>query len=214
MAPLNRKINVAFGFGKYRSQSAFNGQATKVSADIAAYTLIFVTPDPAVSAVNADIASLAAAQILVETRAANGVATRNAAHNVVVSDMRGWERYVQSLIDAEPDPDQKMIIASSSGFDVKVNGVYAKPDLKITQLNTPGMVKLVGKAPAKTAAYEWQMSSNNGTTWITLPVSNSTKTTVSGLIAGTRYVFRYRSTVKNVTSGWCSPVSFIYTINP
>lgn len=214
MAPLNRKINVSFGISKYRSQGAFKGQATKVSADIAAYTLIFVTPNPTVASVNGHLAALDAAQILVEIRAENGVSTRNAAHNVVVADMRAWERYVQALIDAEPDPDQKMIIASSSGFDVKINGTYAKPDLKITPIATPGMANLVGKAAAKTAAYEWQMSSNNGTIWTTLPVTNSAKTTISGLIAGTRYVFRFRSTVKNVTSGWCTAVSFIYTVNP
>lgn len=208
MAPLNRKINVIFGVGKYRTLDAFRGQAIKVSADIAAYTLIFVTPVPAVSAVNADIAALDAAEVLVQTREVNAVATRNAARNVVTEDMHAWERYVQGLIAAEPDPDQKMIIASSSGFDIKVNGVRVKRDLTIVQQTTPGLVKLVARAAGTGAAYSWQMSTNNGTTWIDLPITNVAKTTVSGLSTGTRYVFRFRSTIKNVTSAWCPQISF------
>ncbi len=209
MAPLNRKITVVFGISKYRSYGAFRMKATHVSADIAAYTTIFATPSPTVSAVNGHISAMDAAQILVETRAENGVATRNAARTLVTDDMETWVAYVQGLIRVEPDPEQQMIIASSSGLDIKVNGVRVKPSLAVKQLITPGMVKLVGQSAALKAAYQWQMSINNGVSWTDLPVTNVANTTVSGLTSGARIVFRFRSTVKNVTSGWSLAVSFV-----
>lgn len=214
MAPSNRKITVVFGVRKYRTLSAFRNQAIKVSADIAAYPLIFVTPNPTVASVNTHLDTMDAAQVLVDTGGVNAVATRNAARNIVMEDMHAWERYVQGLIAAETDFDQKMVIAVSSGLDIRVNGVRVKKDLELTQLITPGMMKMVARAAGPKAAYEWQMSQNNGTSWTTLPVTNVAKTTVSGLTAGLRYLFRFRSTVKNVTSGWSTSESFIYTINP
>ena len=209
MAPLNRKITVVFGISKYRSYGAFRSKSTHVSADIGAYTTIFVTPSPTVSAVNGHISAMDAAQILVETRAENGVATRNAARTVVREDMESWVAYVQGLIRAEPDPEQQMIIATSSGLDIKVNGAYVKPLLKATQMPTPGAVKLVAQAAGNRAAYEWQMSTNNGTTWVDLPTNNTASTTVTGLAVGTRLLFRFHSVVKNEISTWSYSVSVI-----
>ncbi len=209
MATLKRRVVVVFSLVRYRRLGDFRYKTGGISADIAAATGVFATPVPTVLVVNGHITAFDAAQVLVETRAINGVATRNAAYNVVVDDMRAWLRYVQALIDAEPDPEQQLIIANSSGFDVRVNGVYIKSPFKVTQLPTPGMVKLAAISAGSRAAYNWQVSSNNGATWADLPITNIAKTTATGLTSGARYIFRFRSVVKNVVSGWCLPVSIV-----
>ncbi len=214
MAPLNRRINVVFGISKYRRLGEFRNKVIGIKADIANYTAIFATPLPTVLQVNTDFTALDTAQALVETRAPNGVATRDAARKTVTDDMRAWQRYVQGLIDAETDPDQKLIIANSSGFDITVNGVRVKPDFKVIQMATPGTVKLVARSAGMRAAYSWQMSANNGSTWTDLPITNVANTSVAGLTLGARYVFRFRSVVKNVTSPWSFTVSVVMQINP
>ncbi len=208
MAKKKKIIVVVFSLVKYRRLGDFKYKIVGISADIDANTTIFVTPVPTVASVNGHLVDLDGAQALVQQRVPGGVATRNAAYNVVLVDIRSWLRYVQDLIDKEPDPEQQMIIATSSGFDIKVNGAINKPDLKVVQTG-PNTVKLVARSAASRAAYSWQMSINNGTTWTDLPVTNAAKTTVSGLTAGTRYVFRFRSTVKNVVSNWSYTVSIV-----
>ena len=58
-------------------------------------------------------------------------------------------------------------------------------------------------------SYAWAYSVDAGVTWVLLPVTNSATTTVTGLKPGTRTLFRYRSSVKNVWSDWSDPVAVI-----
>ena len=71
------------------------------------------------------------------------------------------------------------------------------------------MAKLVAKAVKRGAAYEWEMSSDGGKTWVTVAKSTVANTTVSGLVAGTLYMFRFRSTVGQVTSAPCNAIPFL-----
>ena len=209
MAKLKKRVTVVLSLTRYNRLGDFRYKVVGVSADIAANPTLFATPLPTVATVDTNIGLMDDGQALVEQRKPGGVDARDAAYNVVVDNVRTWLRYVQNLIDAEPDPIQQMLIANSSGFDIRVNGVYIKPPLRIIPLETPGQLKLLAVAAGQRAAYSWQMSSNNGASWVDLPVTNSASTTVTGLATGARLLFRYHYTVKNIAGPWSFNVSVI-----
>jgi hypothetical protein len=59
------------------------------------------------------------------------------------------------------------------------------------------------------AFYEWSTSSDGGKTWTPIATTNTAKTLVSGLTAGTTVSFRYRTTLKNVTSDWSQTIGVL-----
>ena len=209
MTQLKKRVVVVFNLSKVRRLGDFRYKVGGISNAIGGNTTVFATPLPTVLIVNGHITAMDAAQADVELRLQGSVAIRNAAFNVVVSDIRAWVRYVQALIDAEPDYEQQLIIAGSSAFDTRVNGVYIKPPLKAIALPTPGSVKLTAVSAGKNAAYNWQQSINNGSTWVELPPTNVANTAVSGLNAKASYLFRFRSVVKNVVSAWSGTVGLV-----
>ncbi len=209
MATLKKRITVVFSLTRYRRLGDFRFKVMGVSATIAGNTTIFATPVPTVLVVDGHISDFDDAQTLVEQRALGAVAVRDEAMNIVVDDMRAWVRYVQGLVDAAADFEAGMIIAEASGFDIKVNGVYIKPPLRVVQTPTPGTIRLIAIAAGSRSAYEWQQSINNGTTWTNLQTTNVANTTVTGLNSGTRYAFRFRSIVNNTPSAWSSVVSIV-----
>jgi hypothetical protein len=71
----------------------------------------------------------------------------------------------------------------------------------------PQEVVLRAKAAKGHAVYEWQSSSDGGKTWIALAPTTQANTTLSGLTLGVAYQFRFRTTVKRVTSDWSQIVS-------
>ncbi len=215
MAKSKKRPLAVFRFRSYLILGVFIQQLRDVLADIDAQATIFVTPDPTTASVEANIVLLIEAETNVGKRVVGSVQARNNAYSVVKDDVYALLRYVQALADAAASEDASKAIITASGFDLRVNGVIQKPALAIKPTATPGMVKIVAKAVAKRAAYEWQMSSNNGASWTAVGTTLGAHTTAMGLAAGTRYLFRFRSTTpKEGTSGWSAPTVYIYTLPP
>ena len=209
MATSAKRPLAVFLISKLRRLGDFIFKVNKIRADIAANATLFATPDPALATVATDVAALLTAQTNVDDRVPGALATRNAAYTVVLTDIRGLQGYVQRIADNAANEEQAKIVVTSSGFDLKVNGVYEKPPLVIREMITPGMIKLVAKSAAKRASYEWQLSINNGALWTNLPSTLKASTVVSGLASGTRYVYRFRSITKNGISAWSTTVSIV-----
>ena len=74
-----------------------------------------------------------------------------------------------------------------------------------------GVVALAAKAAGKRVSYNWQMSSDNGTTWADLPTTLQSKTTIGNLNPGARILFRVRPVLKNGERSWSNPVGLIVT---
>jgi hypothetical protein len=174
--------------------------------------VIFVAPVPALPLVTTDINNLETAQGEAETRVAGAAAERNLKYDIVLDDLRGLQRYVQTLADAAPNEAAAIAIINSSGFDLKVQGVRVKPMLVARNGQGAGIIKLVAKAftstPRQRASYEWQMSTD-GINWTNLPGTLQAKTTVSGLTAGSRYYFRFRYLLKTGVQDWSTIVSVV-----
>jgi hypothetical protein len=56
--------------------------------------------------------------------------------------------------------------------------------------------------------YEWWMSTD-GKTWVAIATTNTAKTVVPGLTAATTVSFRYRTTLRNVTSEWSQVIEVL-----
>lgn len=208
MAKDKKRAMAVFNISKLRRLGDFREKVELILADIGGNTTLFPTPSPTVAIVNGHISNLADAQVLVGQRVPGSVAVRNEAYSVVVTDIRNWQRYVQGLADVATF-EQAVILITSAGFDLRVNGVYIKPDLRIMLTVNPNVIRLIAKSAGKGAAYEWQQSINNGVLWTNLPVTNVANLQVGGLTSKATYLFRFRSTVKGVTSGWSLPVNIV-----
>lgn len=208
MATDKKRPTASFNFKAYRRFGDFRDKVGTISANIAGNTTLFATPSPTVLVVNGHIVAMNDAQVLVGQRVPGSKAVRDNAFQVVKTDIRGWLRYVQGLADAG-SYEQAIILITSAGFEVKVNGIFMKPDLRIKLTNNFSVIKLIAKSAGPRGAYEWQQSINNGASWTNLPTTTKANTEVSGLTAKTSYLFRFRSVVKSVTSSWSNPVSII-----
>jgi hypothetical protein len=177
-----------------------------VVQSIGANAAIFVTPSPALNSVTADLDSLEAAEALAKNGTKGLADTRNLKQETVENDLKALMAYVAMVIAASPT--QAAVIAKAAGMALKQASTRSKPPLAARMGAALGQVVLVAKAAGRRAYYDWQSSSDGGRTWVSLPSTNAASTSVLGLVVGTAYAFRVRSTVKNVTSDWSATISF------
>jgi hypothetical protein len=169
----------------------------------------FPSPNPPLAALNTSIAALDAAETATKTRTAGTVATRNAARLQLLSDLHAARAYVQQVADA--NPDQAEAIITSAAMTVRKPPAHAKPTFAARQGTTSGSVKLVARAVALRASYEWEWSIDGGKTWTMAPPTLQAKTAISGLPVGTIVQFRYRSVTKTGAADWSQPTSLLIT---
>jgi hypothetical protein len=115
--------------------------------------------------------------------------------------------YVQGV--ADDNPEHAVSIIESAGMSVALRGSVVKVVLAVTPGRVSGTARLVARAVAKDASYEWAMSKNGGMTWIGLPTTLPANTTVSGLEPGKTYSFRMRAATRREVSDWCEPVPYL-----
>jgi len=141
----------------------------------------------------------------VETKA------RNAQWRVLQKSLRAFVAGVQGLCDGAPDVAHAQAIAAAAGLDPKLPSVHTTPTFRGKALGN-GAVRLYGRRPVprRTGAfYEWSMSSDGGKTWVAVATTNSAQTLVEGLTSATTVSFRYRSTLKDVTSEWSQTIGVL-----
>jgi hypothetical protein len=68
---------------------------------------------------------------------------------------------------------------------------------------------LSAKAVKGALIYQWQMSSDGGKTWVDLPWTKKSSTSVTGLTAATVYSFRVRVLTAAGTSDWTAVITHI-----
>lgn len=89
----------------------------------------------------------------------------------------------------------------------KRSSARPKPELAAAMGPSPGQVIVRAKA-VRGAAYEWQMSTDGGATWVDVGLTTVATTGVGGLVKGTTCLFRFRTTRRNVTGGWSQSIGF------
>ena len=165
----------------------------------------FPAPVPSMQAVRAAIDTLHDAEAAALSRTAGLKQARNEARVVLVGLLNRLKAYVQEVADENPDAAEAIVEAA--GMSVKGRGVPAKSALAVLPGTVSGSVRLVAKAVAKEASYEWQVSRDGGRSWASLPATLQAKTAVADLATGVTWSFRMRSVTRRGKGDWCDPVS-------
>jgi hypothetical protein len=167
----------------------------------------FATPSPALNIVTADLDALEASEAMTKNGTKGLADARDLKLKTVEDDLKALKAFVASVIAL--NPTQAGVIANAAGMELKRTTTRGKDPIAARMGKSLGQVLLVAKAAAKRASYDWQSSSDGGKTWVSLPSTNTASTSVEGLVAGTTYAFRVRSTVKNVVSDWSAAINFV-----
>ena len=169
----------------------------------------FPNPQPTVAVMTAGVNDLVAAENGAKLRTTGAAALRNSKKAALVTLLEQWRMYVQSTADANPENAANII--QSGGVMLRRNPVRKFLGFHAKLGTAPGSVKVVAPAAARRASYDWQYSIDGGKTWVELPQTLQTKTTVSGLPTMTTVQFRYRATVKTGEGAWSQPISILVT---
>jgi cell pole-organizing protein PopZ len=180
----------------------FQGQAV---VDAMTANSWFSAPAPSLATVQAAIKRLQDAEAAALARTVGLKQIRNDARAALVGLLNQLRAYVEAI--AEENPDSAAAIIESAAMSVKGPGKATKPSLAVFQGRVSGSVRLVAKAAAKLAQYEWQLSPDGGKSWLDLPQTLQAKTTVSALAPGSTYRFRMRAVTRRGRGDWCDPVS-------
>jgi len=103
-------------------------------------------------------------------------------------------RSVQQVADANPATAQSLIEAA--GFTIRKTTSHPKSAITVEPGGVPGRIKLIAKAVAHRASYEWQYSTDQKT-WTNAPASLQAKTAIAGQTSATTYYFRFRAVTKD-----------------
>jgi hypothetical protein len=168
----------------------------------------FPTPNPPLATVEADLTAFSAAESAVLTRVKGAAETRNVKLATLKGDLDHLLAYVQGIADANPGNAEAII--TSAGLSVRKVTLHPKSDLKAEPGDVSGSVKLLAKAVAPRASYEWQYSTDQKT-WTSAPVTLQAKTVISGLTIATAYFFRCRGVIKAGEQDWTQTVTIVVT---
>lgn len=168
----------------------------------------FPAPIPSLAKVTGAINGLHDAQVASLSGKRGLKTVRNDAQKRLVALLKLLKAYVQSVADDNAENAASIIL--SAGMDLVERGDKPKDDIVVKQGRVSGEARIILRAVAKLAQYQFQMSSDGGKTWIDLPKVNQAKTTVQNLVPGTTYLFRYRvGTRRAPMSDWSAPYEFI-----
>jgi hypothetical protein len=113
---------------------------------------------------------------------------------------------VQLAADANPATAQSLI--EGAGFAIRKTASHPKSAIKIEAGTLPGSVKLLAKAVAQRASYEWQYSTDQKT-WTNVPATLQSKTAITGLTSTTMYYFRFRGVTKTGEGAYSQVVQIL-----
>ena len=167
----------------------------------------FRKPSPSLAAIAAALADLQAAEVATLARTRGTAAVRDAKRAVLVSLLVRLKAYVQGV--ADDDPDRAATLIESAGMSVKPKGGPAKAPFDVSEGAVSGSVRLVARAVAKEASYQWAWSADRGATWRSAPTTLQAKTVLSGLPSESVCWFRWRSATRRGEGDWSEVVAFL-----
>ena len=166
----------------------------------------FPTPTPPLVEVSTNLKTLAADEELAQKGGKGMVKQRDVTLRQAHLRMTMLKAYVQTTANAEPERAEAIV--HSAGMNVARPRMRTKLPTSAKHGDAPGRVVLDAKALPKPVQYRWQMSTDQAT-WIDLPETFKTKTTVEDLLPATVYSFRLRTVTRNGPSEWSQPVTIL-----
>lgn len=164
----------------------------------------FPSPDPALATVTDHLDKLEASEAKAKDRGKGVAAARDDDEKVVVADLKDLRAYVAKIVNQNPGFEATII--ESAGMKEKASTKRWKPNLAAFLGPSQGQIRVEAKAVGKGVAYEWQYSTDGGTTWVTMGTTTVARTSLFGATAGTTYHVRFRTTRRSTTSDWSASV--------
>jgi hypothetical protein len=199
-----------------RKTPSVQARAKAVVAGIGENATQFASLTQNASAIADQIPILDKAETVAATKARGTAAARNVQRKLLVGMLKTILPLVQVIADASPTLDGSVAVIEAAGLVVAVVAKRIKPILVATQPPQGGDVGLSANAAALGAGhgrksfFNWQATPDGGRTWITLPPTPRSKTSVANLTPLTVYGFRVAVTGSlGVMGEWSPVVSFL-----
>ena len=129
------------------------------------------------------------------------------ARTAILQSLSHLRDYVAQV--SENDLDHALEIILSSGFPPRKPAKRNKVPLRaIRGKNSGEAIAIAFKVP-KAILFYWQISADGGQTWKDLPDTPGCRTTVSGLIPRTEYMFRVRARTRAGMGEYIGPASVV-----
>ncbi|MGA7121569.1 MAG: fibronectin type III domain-containing protein [Polyangiaceae bacterium] len=167
----------------------------------------FSAPVPPLANVQAAIDKLSESEAAALARTRGLKDARDGAVAALVKLLTLLKAYVQGVADENPEFAPSII--ESARMSVAAQSSKPKPALSVLPGGLSGSVRLVAKAVAKVASYEWQLRQSGVDAWVDLPRTLQAKTTVTGLKPAGTYSFRMRPVIRSGVGDWCDPLSYV-----
>jgi len=200
-------ILVVLGLPKSKTIAPLIVRVTAIVDAMTANKTMFTSPTPPLTQVTSDLATLTSAETAFKNHLGTKAA-RDTARATVVSDARQLLVYVQGIVNS--NPSDAATIAANASMTLRKRGAQSKEALSIKHVLS-GSVRVVARATKGAKAHDWQYSTDGGKTWIDVPSTTKSSTSISGLQPGTTVTVRNRVLMKAGPSDWSQPVSAIVT---
>ena len=167
----------------------------------------FPSPTPSLATVLASIAALQTAEQSALARTKGAVAARNEQKTVVVGQLEQLKGYAQSVADA--NLENGVSIINGAGMAARKTPAGHPHVLAARPGPVAGSAKLTAPAAARRASHNWEYSTDGGKTWVVMPSTLQSKTSMTGLPSGTIVQFRSCPVTKAGQGDWSAPVSLL-----
>jgi hypothetical protein len=164
----------------------------------------FPNPTPPLALIRALNAALQAAEVAVLEKTRGKATLRDDRAKELRTRLIQLKGYVQSV--ADEDPDRAGEIIESAGMSVKRRVLPNKPPFDARPGPVAGSVRLIARAVAKEANYEWAWSLD-GATWQRGAITRQANRSLYGLPSEKKCWFRFRATTRRGQGDWCDPVA-------
>ena len=198
MAGTEKKVEVVAKLPIKNSDQILRGRTLVLNR--LANVLKFATLLPTTVDMTTHIDTYEAAEAAVENGGLGVANTRNIAKGVFEKDVNSWTAGCQILVNGAPNHLAAIAIPQALGMYVKVNGVFAKLPFELRNPSAGILEMIKRKIPNSTN--EYQISFDNGVTFIGLVSTNLNKMIYSGAIAGAAIICRTRANLGLTAGVW------------
>jgi hypothetical protein len=164
----------------------------------------FPSPLPPLPTVSNHLDQLEAAEATARGGGKGAAAARDVARKVVEDDLKGLKAYVYTIVAL--NVAQASAIIESAGMAERPFTAHIKAVLAAFPGLNLGEILVAARAAKRGSAYEWQVSTDGGVTWVAMGITTVANTHLLGATVGTTYTFRFRTTRKATTTAWSDVV--------
>jgi hypothetical protein len=126
---------------------------------------------------------------------------------MLVSLLQQLRGYVQVTADADPENPGAIIL--SAGMFVRKEPERPLRVFSAKPGTASGEVKLVAPSAGKGTSYEWKYSIDGGATWLTMPPTIQSSTSLLGLTPGSSVMFKYRCVTRRGVGAWSHAITVV-----